>query len=144
MKKSFAVIATLAMLTSCSGYREVADETFDQGWIRYQCGLYKPNFEQKPSKAVASILKEVDGVYYVGEDIKVGKYNFTLEKISDNFFKVKDKHFYLELRGELPERNVYYGILEVKPIKMQHPWKENKQYKTTAEFFHLAPTHDEK
>ena len=140
MKKSVLIISIIVMLfTACSTQREVEDKTYDSGWIRYQCGIFQPSFEQHPSRAVASILKKVDSVYYCSEDVKTGKYEIALEKITDNFFKVKDKELYLELRGEVSLRDEYHGVLEVKPVKRQHPWKENRLYNTTAEFFHLAP-----
>ena len=91
------------------------------------------------SKAVATTLKVVDDVYYLSEEVPVGKHELALERVSDGLFKVKDRHFDLEIRGEVPYRDKYQGILEVKPIKVQHPSKDNKLYNTTAEFFHLAP-----
>lgn len=143
-KKALYLYALVGMLCACTTYREVADETFKPGWIRYQCGIYQLNFDQQPSKAIASILKNVDGVYYVSEEVPVGKHEVALERVSDSLFKVKDRHFYLELRGSLPNRNDYHGILEVKPVRMLHPWKENSLYKPTAEFFHLSPFEKEK
>ena len=143
MKKIYYIILFVALHASCNTQREIADRTFNSGWMRYPCGIYSPVYDQYIPKTVASILKEVNGVYYSSEDVKIGKYRFTLEKITDKFFKVKGKDIYIELRGDIPNRDEYHGILEVKPIKMQHPWKENQLYNTTAEFFHLAPDVEE-
>ena len=61
-------LLTLMLLISTTSFGQDYTE-----WDRYSCDIYKVNDDQNPSIWVASVLKDVKGVYYRKANIDVGK-----------------------------------------------------------------------
>lgn len=108
-------------------------------WDKYSCDIYRVNDNQNPSIWVASVLKEIKGVYYTKAEIDVGKYQVELTKIAKNFFRIKGTCIYLELRGYIPYSDDYRGILEVEAMIVQSPFDNSYSCVGTTEYFYLEP-----
>lgn len=108
-------------------------------WDKYSCDIYQVNDNQNPSIWVTSVLKKIKGVYYTKADIDVGKYQVELTKIAENFFRIKGTGIYLELRGYVPYRGDYRGILEVEAMMVQSPFDNSYSCVGTTEYFYLEP-----
>lgn len=108
-------------------------------WDKYSCDIYQVNDDQNPSIWVASVLKEVKGVYYCKAYVDVGRYKIELQKISDNFFRIKETGLYIELRGYVPYRSDYSGILDIYAMVVQSPFDNSYSCAGTTESFYLMP-----
>lgn len=108
-------------------------------WDKYSCDIYQVNDDQNPSIWVASVLKEIKGIYYTKADIDVGKYQVELTKITKNFFRIKGTGIYLELRGYVPCSSDYRGILEVDAMMVQSPFDNSYSCVGTTAYFYLEP-----
>lgn len=108
-------------------------------WKKFSCDIYQVNDDQNPSIWVASVLKEVKGVYYCKTDVDVGRYEIQLQKISDNFFRIRETGLYIELRGYVPYRSDYSGILDIDAMVVQSPFDNSYSCVGTTEYFYLKP-----
>lgn len=116
--------------------------TFGQdlsNWKKFSCDIYQVNDDQSPSIWAASVLKEVKGVYYCNAEVGAGKYEIELQKISDNFFRIKGTGLYIEIKGYVPYRCDYTGILDINAMVVQSPFDNSYSCVETTEYFYLAP-----
>ena len=71
-----SLLSTLMLLISVTAFGQDYTE-----WDKYSCDIYQINDDQNPSIWVASVLKEVKGVYYRKANIDVGKYQIELTTV---------------------------------------------------------------
>lgn len=108
-------------------------------WNKYNVDVYTINEDQNPSMWAQIALKEVDGVFYKNADIDVGKYYVELKKIKDKFFNIKGSNIFLEVKGYLPHRYSYSGVLEIDAMVVNSPYDNSSSCVGTIEKFYLHP-----
>lgn len=131
MKK---ILIYLILLICNSSYAQSYD-----GWDSFICNIYQISETQSHSVWSASVLKEVNGKYYSKANIESGRYEIELIHIYNNFFKIKDTKFFIELNGYVPYRLNYRGILNIEEMLVQSPFDESYSSAGRIEKFFLAP-----
>ncbi len=130
-----SLLLTLMLLISVTAFGQDYAE-----WDKYSCDIYQINDDQNPSIWVASVLKEVKGVYYRKANIDVGKYQIELQKVKDGFYRIKGTKLYIELNDYVPYQSEYVGILDIDAIVVQSPYDNSYSCVGTTEYFYLAPS----